>query len=164
MKVLIIVIGAIFAIVVLGWLGLQIQPRSFALYPQRSPALQTVPLPAGLPAPVERFYRATYGENVPRIDTAVITGRGTIRLNGIVVPIRFRFTHEAGRNYRHHPQVTFFGLPLMKVNEYYIDRQERMELPTGIQENNSKLDQGGNLGMWAESPSCGCLAILVTDP
>jgi hypothetical protein len=33
-----------------------------------------MPLPDGLPAPVERFYRQVYGDDVPRIESAVITG------------------------------------------------------------------------------------------
>lgn len=97
------------------------------------------------------------------IETAVISGRGTMRLFGITFPVRFRFTHAAGRDYRHYLELTFFGLPIMRANEYYVNGKERMELPMGVQENNPKLDQGGNLGMWAESlkwlPS-----ILVTDP
>ena len=39
----------------LGWLGLQVQPAPFPAMPQPSAPLETIPLPAGLPAPVERF-------------------------------------------------------------------------------------------------------------
>jgi hypothetical protein len=134
----------------LGWTGLQIRPAPFPAIAQPSVLRETVPLPPGLPAPVVRFYRQTYGEHVPVIRTAVITGRGTLRLNGLTLPVRFRFTHEAGRSYRHYIEATAFGFPLLKVNEYYVNDQERMVFPWGIQEGNPKLDQGGNLGMWAE--------------
>jgi len=61
------------------------------------------------------------------------------------------------------PEATIFGLPVMKINEYYVNDSERMEMPWGVDENNPKLDQGGNLGMWAESIAW-LPSILVTDP
>jgi hypothetical protein len=138
------------ALLGLGWVGLQIRPAPFPAVAQPSAPLETMPLPAGLPAPVARFYRETYGEQVPIIHSAVITGRGTLRLSRITLPIRFRFTHDAGQSYRHYIEATLFGLPLLKVNEYYVNDQERMVFPWGVQQDNPKLDQGGNLGMWAE--------------
>jgi hypothetical protein len=50
----------------------------------------------------------------------------------------------------------------MKVNEYYVNGKERMELPFGVAEGDPKLDQGGNLGMWAES--MWLPAVFLTDP
>lgn len=134
----------------LAWVGLRVKPAPFPPVGEYPVPEETISMPAGLPAPVERFYRAAYGERIPVIDTAVITGRGTMRLFGLTFPARFRFTHDAGRSYRHYFELTFFGLPVMKANEHYVDGKERMELPMGVQENNPKLDQGGNLGMWAE--------------
>ena len=61
MKVVIILVGVVIALIAIGWVGLQIKPSSFAMFPQRTPKLETVPLPKGLPAPVERFYRQVYG-------------------------------------------------------------------------------------------------------
>ena len=103
MKVVIILIGVVIALAALGWLGLQIKPGSFATFARRTPKLETVPLPAGLPAPVERFYRQVYGESIPVITSAVVTGRATLRPFGpVTFPGRFRFTHEAGQGYRHY--------------------------------------------------------------
>jgi len=147
MKFLLIIAGAVALLVLAGGLGLQIRPRPVLPISQPQPALASVPLPAGLPAPAERFFRLTYGEQIPVIRTAVITGRGWIRVQGVTLPVRFRFTHEAGRNYRHYIEATVFGLPVMKVNEYYVSGRERMEMPWGVDENNPKLDQGGALGM-----------------
>jgi hypothetical protein len=79
------------------------------------------------------------------------------------MPVRFRFSHEAGQNYRHYIEATIFGLPVLKVNESYVNGQERMVMPWGVEENNPKLDQAGNLGMWAESIQW-LPAILLTDP
>jgi len=98
---------------------------------------------------------------VPVVETAVITGRGTLRFMGITFPARLRFTHEAGQGYRHYIEATLFGYPLMKVNERYLDGISRMELPVGVIENEPKVNMAANLGLWGESiwlPS-----IYVTD-
>ena len=55
MRILLLVVFGLAALILLGWLGLHVQPRSFFTHAERTPALKTVPLPAGLPAPVERF-------------------------------------------------------------------------------------------------------------
>jgi hypothetical protein len=110
---------------------------------------------------VERFYRQVYGDQLPFIDSFVITGRARMRIMGITFPARFRFTHLAGQGYRHYIETTVFGLPLMKVNEHYLGGTGRLELPFGVEEG-PKVDQGANLGLWAETlwlPS-----IYISDP
>lgn len=161
-QTLLVVAGVVVLLVVVGWLGLQIKPAPFPAYPQQTPPLTTVPLPAGLPAPVERFYRLIYGDEIPVITSAVITGRATMRPFGpITLPARFRFTHEAGQGYRHYIEATFFGIPIMKVNERYLDGKGLMELSFATDQG-EKIDQAANLGLWSESiwlPS-----IYLTDP
>jgi hypothetical protein len=121
-----------------------------------------VALPADLPAPVARYYRAILGDQVPAIASTVISGRARVRFVGVTFQARFRFTHEAGQGYRHYIEVTLFGLPLLKVNEVYLDGKGRMELPFGVIDDEPKVNQAANLGLWAESvwlPS-----IFVLDP
>jgi hypothetical protein len=125
--------------------------------------VETVSLPAGLPAPVERFYRTVYGDRVPVVASAVVTGRAKLRPFGpFYFPARFRFSHLAGQSYRHYIEITVFGLPLMKVNERYLDGKSLFEAPVGVIDDDPKQNQGANLGMWAES--IWFPAIFLTDP
>jgi hypothetical protein len=155
-------VGALGVTVLLAWLGLQVKPKPFPAYPEKTPALNIVELPADLPAPVSRFYSTIVGQSIPVIESAVITGRGRLRFRGVTFPARLRFTHIAGQDYRHYIEATIFGYPLLKVNEYYLDGKARMDLPVGVIENEPKVDMAANLGLWGESmwlPS-----IFVTDP
>jgi hypothetical protein len=152
---------AVVAVVLLGWIGLRIRPRSFDPLPA-APAPSTVPLPADLPAPVKTFYDQVYGEEIPVIGTAVVSGQARLRVMGITFPSRFRFVHEAGRNYHHAIDAAFFGFPIMKVREYYVDGHGRLELPFGITEGEPNVDQGANLGLWGES--MWFPAVFLTDP
>lgn len=163
MKTILIILCIVAALFILGWLGFHIKPRSFSPYPENTPELKTVPLPAGLPAPVERFYQTVYGDKIPVIETVVIKGRANISPFGIKMPARFLFVHNAGKDYRHYIEATWFGFPLMKVNESYLNGESYFEVPVvGTIVNDPSTTQGANLAVWAEAtwfPS-----IWVTDP
>jgi hypothetical protein len=156
--VIVLLIGASVAAFAVG---VRMVPRPLPPYADDEPELETVPLPVDLPAPVARWYRDLYGDRVPLIDSAVISGRATLRLMGLTFNGRFRFIHEAGVNYRHYLDATLFGLPLMRVNEWFIDGRARLELPFGVTEDEPKVDQAANLGLWAES--IWLPALFVTD-
>jgi hypothetical protein len=149
------------AVLGIGWVGLQVQPSPLPAADPAAGPVTTVPLPDGLPAPVDRFYRTLYGEQVPVVDSAVISGRGTMRIAGITFPARFRFSHVTGEAYRHYIELTAFGARIMSVNEWFVDGSARLELPFGVSEG-PNIDQGANLALWAEAvwmPS-----VWVTDP
>ena len=147
--------GAVVDLVIMGVLllvwGLRIQPQPFAAYPDPTRMETAVNISTNLPAPVARYYQATMEDEVPVIETAVVTARGHLRFMGITFPQRLRFIHDAGQGYRHYIEATLFGKPLLKVNERYLDGQARMKLPVGVIENEPKINSAANLGLWGES-------------
>lgn len=162
MKTILIIISALAILFFLVWLGLKLKPAPFPPFPGDTPPLKTIPLPDGLPAPVERFYRTVYGDAIPVIETVVIKGRAEISPFGVKFPARFIFVHNAGKDYRHYIEATFFGLPFMKVNESYVDGNSHFELPIGTYDNDPSITQGAALGLWAEASWFP--AIYLTDP
>lgn len=153
------------ALVAAGWAGLQVKPQPFPQPPFQGLEPDTVALPDGLPAPVDRFLRITYGGNrIPILSTMVLSGRARIRPAGPwYLPARFRFVHNVGRDYRHYFEVTWFGVPILKVNEGYVDGMSFFDAPlVGAPANHPKLSQGANLTLWAETLMFP--AALVLDP
>lgn len=150
MKPMITILAVLAGLLLFGWLGLQFQPSGYQESSTGLPAGEGENIPENLPAPVEAYYRELYGESIPVIESAVISGRGTMRIQGITLPVRWRFTHQAGHHYRHQIEAAWFGIPILKVNEYYLDGSGRLELPFGISEGEC-VDQGANLGLWAET-------------
>jgi len=150
--IFLVLVGIIFTLLFLGWLGLQFKPKAFPAYPEIAPELVTVPRPTGLPMPVERFYQTVYGDKIPVIEAAVIQGRAVIRpFMNIPFPARFIFVHNAGKDYRRYMEAIFFGMPLLKVNEGYVDGKSFFESPVGTYYDDPNTNQGANLALWAEA-------------
>lgn len=155
--VTIVCVSALFLL----WFGLRVKPKPFPVFQEKGTAPQLVDRPADLPAPVAKFFRSFYGDQIPILTSAIITGRAQIRLFGITFPSRFRFVHLAGQDYRHYIEATIFGFPIVKVNEFYLDGVSRLETPAGVIENEPNVNQAANLGLWAES--IWLPAIFLTD-
>lgn len=162
MKILIIILGIVGGLGLLVWLGLSVKPGPLPAFAGENGEMRLVPLPEDLPDPVLRFYQEIYGDDIPLIHSAVISGKARLRVNGLPFLGRFRFTHQAGEGYRHYIEATIFGLPLMKVSETYLDGVSRMEMPFGVSEGEPKVNQGANLALWAEG--MWYPAFFVTDP
>ncbi len=162
MRPVLIIFSIIVILLILAWLGLQIKPKPFTSGKHLQAETKFVPFPDGLPAPVERYFRTVYGDQIPVIETVVIRGRGRIRPFGIWLPARFVFIHNAGKDYRHYIETTFFGLPFLRVNEGYIDGESFFESPMGTTRNDANTNQGANLALWAEAGWFP--ALWVTDP
>jgi hypothetical protein len=69
------ILAGLIVLVVILWIGLKIKPGPFAPLPVQGSELNTMTLPEDLPPPVERFYRTVFGDRVPVIGSAVISGR-----------------------------------------------------------------------------------------
>ncbi|MEE4194348.1 MAG: DUF6544 family protein [Anaerolineae bacterium] len=151
MKTIWLILIAVLAIVALFLVGLRITPKPLADSGFANGKIETIPMPAGLPAPVERFLREIYGEQIPVIETAIISGRAKLTVNGITFPSRYRFVHNAGQDYRHYIESTIFGFPILKVNEKYVDGHSLFSLPFGTLEDDPNTNQGANLALWAEA-------------
>jgi hypothetical protein len=149
--ILFLILGVVAALSGLVWIGTRIVPRAFPSHPQESEIPEELPMPPGLPAPVQRFYEILYGDSVPHIHSFILTGRGRVRFKGLTFPARLRFTHQAGKGYRHYIEAVFWGLPMMQVNEHYLDWRSRLALPFGVVENEPRVDQAANLGLWSET-------------
>jgi hypothetical protein len=163
MKILYIILIILAGLLFIGWLGLQVKPAMFPPYDAQAPEFKTIPLPENLPAPVARYYKAVYGDNIPVIESAVFQGRATVRpFMNIPLPARFIFVHNAGKDYRHYIEATWFGIPIIKVNEGIVDGTSFFEAPIGKIYNDAATNQAANLAVWAEAgwfPS-----IWLTDP
>lgn len=162
MSVLFIVI-VLLALAGIVWLGFRVQPRPFPPPRQQSADRGSVARLEGLPAPVARCVQSVFsGGPIPRVETALVMGRARLRFMGIRFPARFKFYHIAGEGYYHYIQLTWFGRPIMTVNERYLDGVSILDLPVGRVENDPKVNAAANLGLWAESiwlPS-----LLFSDP
>jgi hypothetical protein len=161
MKAFRIVVVGVMLVLLVGWSGFRIPTRPLADVPRGPVEPQTIAVPDGLPAPVERFYREVYGDEIPVIDSAIISGRGSMRVSGLTLPVRWRFIHATGRDYRHHIEVTWFGARVLTIHETFLDGSARLELPVGVSEG-PEVDQGANLALWAEA--IWMPAVWVTDP
>jgi hypothetical protein len=165
MRILFWIASAIVALIFVAWLGFKVPPRGFATLPFAGQEPELVPLPEGLPAPVARFLRVTYGgDRIPVLKTVVMSGHAKMRPVGPwYLPARFRFIHNVGHDYRHYFEVTWFGIPFLKVNEGYVDGKSFFAAPLiGSEANHPKLSQGANLALWSETM---CFpAALVLDP
>lgn len=162
MKVILIILVVLMALIGVAYGGLFVRPGALQPAPMPARTPQTTTMPKDLPAPVARFFQIAVGDQVPIIESAIISGRGHIRLNGVRFPARYRFTHQAGQSYRHYIETTLYGIPLFKVNEWYLEGHARMELPVGVIENDAKTDMAANLGLWGETLFLP--AVFLTDP
>lgn len=157
------VAAAVGAVGAAGFAGLRVQPQPFPPFPQASrPPTDTVPLPRDLPAPVHRWLHDLYGNEVPVIRSAVVSGRARINPFGVWLPARFRFVHDVGRGYRHYIEACLYGQPVLRVNESYLDGESLIEIPLIGTDSGPKVEQAANLGMWAELAAA-APAALVTD-
>lgn len=133
-----------------GWAGLHVPPANLATSYDAQRELGTVAVPDGLPAPVQRYFAVAFGEQVPRTESVVVTGRARANF-GIWVPLRYRLVHRPGYAFERDMEVTWFGLPVLKAVDRYVDGTG-MTGPLGHEATGPAVDQGANMILWAEAP------------
>lgn len=142
--------------------GLRMTPEPLPPFAGETRDFDYMPIPPDLPPPVARYLDVVAGPLLPDLRTAVFGGRLTMRMKGVQLPGRWRFSHIVGQGYRHYFEITPFGRPVMTGNEWYLDGHAKLDLPFGVTEGEPTVDRAANIGMWAEYlwlPSA-----LVTDP
>jgi hypothetical protein len=109
---------------------------------------------------VRRYLQVAFGDQIPRVESMVAWGRARAHF-GLWMPLRFQLYHRPGHDFRRNMEVTWFGLPVLKAMDQYLNGKGTTG-PAGNLATGPKVDQGANLILWAESPFMPSL--LVTDP
>lgn len=147
-----VVVASAAGLAAVGWLGLRIPPRPLAP-PRAIPApAGEVDLPAGLPAPVARYYRVlgAGGPRVPRVETFALWGRARMRVIPLLpLPVAFWSEHRVGWSGLQLLAVTWFRLPVLRGRDHYLDGHGEMRIGRR-RFAGPEIDQGENLFLWAE--------------
>ena len=122
----VIVLAVLFGLAYILWFGLKILSRPFPPHAEPTRDAGTVAVPDGLPAPVCRHFAALFGGSVTRTDSAVIWGRGKVRTSGLWTPLRFRTHASAGVAFTRRAEITWFGIPIVRSVDSYIEGQGRL--------------------------------------
>lgn len=123
-------------------------PEPFEASPLRTEPMTAQPMP-DLPDPVRRYLQ-TVAPEVPLMTSAVVTGRLTMRLGAVAVPGRWRFTHEVGVGYRHDFELTLYGRRVATGTETFVHGHARLDLPTGLVANETRIDSASAQSLWGE--------------
>jgi hypothetical protein len=143
--------AAVAGLVGVAALGFRIRPRAVPM-PAYSAPPDTVALPMDLPEPVVCFYRSlgVDGGLAPVVDTFLLWGRAWMRRAPLPrLPVSFWSEHRVGWSARQRLAVTWFGLPLLRGVDDYIDGHGRMRIGRRLV-TGPEIDQGENLFLWAE--------------
>ena len=140
------------ALVGVAWVGFLSEARPFEIPSQKGNDLGTSPLPEDLLAPIQHYAEMTFNDHrVPNIESAIIIGRAELTLGGITFPARFKFYVDAGEAYYHYIQLTWFGRPILTVDERYKDGIATMNLPGNYIENDANTNAAAHLALWGEA-------------
>ncbi len=149
-KVMIGVAGGLAVLAGMGWVGFQVSPSNLPLPVDAPQDLGAVKVPTDLPAPVRRYFQVALGDQVPRIESLVVCGRARANF-GLWLPLRYRLVHRPGYAFERYMEITWFGLPLLKAIDRYVDGLG-MTGPVGRAATGPATDQGANMILWAEAP------------
>lgn len=140
LTIAVIIVGIVAVLLIIIWLGFQIEPESFSPHPE-------------IPEPVKRYYEAAAGSVVPEVKSAVVWGKAKLRINGIWMPVRFKAYYIPGQAFLRYIEVTWFGKTVLKVSDSYMNGEGVLKIEGLLnkRETGEKIDQGQNLAMWGEA-------------
>jgi hypothetical protein len=149
--VLLLLLG-LFGLITLGFV---IPPRPFRKHPAPSRPGTPAPFRPGLPEPVRQHFIETIGDMPPRIETAVVWGRGQACISGVWVPLRFKAWYQVGESFMRRMELTWFQRPVLRGTDSLIGGEGLFEMGERV-ESGERVDQGELLTLWADmvwSPS-----------
>ncbi len=160
-----VLVGIVAILLIIVWLGFQIESKSFSPYPEKTRDAGAVNVSPEIPEPVKRYSEAAAGSHVPVIRSAVVWGKAKVRMNGIWMPVRFKEFNLAGHSFHRYLEVTWFGWTILKVNDVYRNGKgfTKIEGMLNKTETGEKIDQGSNLSLWGEIVFTPSVAITDTS-
>lgn len=150
LKMVVSIAGGLAALVAIGWVGLQVPPKIVTPATEKAQTVGDVEIPTKLPAPVLRYLQVALGGHAPQIESAVFWGRAQANF-GVWVPMRFQLYHRVGYDFRRAMQITWFGFPVLKALDQYVNGLGMTGL-VGKADTGVRVDQGSNMILFAEAP------------
>jgi hypothetical protein len=135
------------------WAGLRtpVRPRPINA---NARGLDTVAVPADLPAPVARYFQLTAGDAVPVAVAPAITGTARMAVPGLPFRLwmqaRWQARYQPGRAFTRVMELGFFGRPVLRAVDHYEDGMGSLTVG-GKREAGPNVDQAADLVLWAES-------------
>jgi hypothetical protein len=159
-KALAVGAGSLAGLAGLGIAGMQVPPPAFPPIPSAPGGFRTVPIPGGLPAPVDRYLRAIGdGRSLPLLDSFVMWGRMRMK-RGMWMHGRWRAYHIPGQHFHRPLEITWFGLPFLRGTDQSIDGQGTM-MVGDERTMDDETSQGAMAILWLEA-ACSA-GLYVTD-
>jgi len=145
-------LGVVLALATLGFI---VPPRSYPSYAEPNCSVPTSWLPEGLPAPVQRYYSVLFGptyqiRQVPVLEPAVVTGRGSVTLAGIRAPILLQAYYSDYERFWRVMDMTWLGIPVLPSVDAYLGGTGYRKTALGTA-NSPQIAQAENLTYWAEA-------------
>ncbi len=149
-KVIFGIAGGLTALAGLGWIGCQILPENLPQRVDEPQDLGWVEIPIDLPAPVRRYFQVAFADQVPRVESLVVYGRGRANF-GFWLPLRYQLVHRPGDAFERYMEVTWFGLPVLNAIDRYVNKIG-MTGPIIKTVTGPAIDRAANMILWAEAP------------
>ena len=164
MKVVLYVLGGLVALAAVLVGGLFVKPARFPKPAGATDAARParlVPIPDGLPAPVDRWLRTDFPDGAPVYDTAVMQGLGVMRIGPLPLPFRHRVEYRPGEGFVRRMDLTWYGVPVLHGLDTFVGSRGRMVTPGGAFDG-PQIDQGANIANWLEATASP--GTLLSDP